>query len=228
MPYPLPLPPPQPTQADTGGPVLFATFADMRSGAVRKNAAGAVEAYLRAFPKPEHAKLIVKVQSSETDPSAVTAIANRISGRVDIELVLETLSTAEMEAFYSRTDVVLSLHRSEGFGLPLAEAMAGGKAVVATGWSGNLEFMTHEAARQLVPFALVEVHDPSGLYSNALWAEPDITVAAQLIRDLARQGELRNLMKTANREAIRRINAHWTAEALAGRAFTKHVRHAPG
>ncbi|HWE47584.1 MAG TPA: glycosyltransferase [Caulobacteraceae bacterium] len=219
MPYPVPLQPPASTVATNEGPVRFTVFADLRSGAARKNPTGAVTAYLEAFPKPGAARLLVKLLSPDADPAALTALKGLIADRADVDLVVEALSEAEMAELYQRTDIVLSLHRSEGYGLTLAEAMAAGKAVAATGWSGNLEFMTGEAARQLIPHTLVPVNDPSGLYADAAWAEPDVAKAVDLIRGLARNPELRRSLADANRAAMEAINRQWTAEALAGRAF---------
>ena len=226
MPYPIPLTSLTVKAVPAPQPVRFAAFADLRSGEARKNPAAAVHAYLKAFSGQNEAKLVVKLTSPETNPAAVSAIADLISGRNDIELITKLLSPEKMAALYARTAVVLSPHRSEGFGLTLAEAMAAGKAVAATGWSGNREFMTDEAESQFIPYRLVPVDDPSGLYSDAEWAEPDIDAAADIIGRLARQPDLRHALQAANRAAIERVNRQWTPQALAGRVFLRFARPA--
>jgi glycosyltransferase involved in cell wall biosynthesis len=79
---------------------------------------------------------------------------------------------------------VLSLHRSEGFGLVLAEAMLLGKPVIATAWSGNLTFMDDSSAA-LVGYRLVAAQDPRQTYTGASWAEPDQATAVAQLRRLA-------------------------------------------
>jgi glycosyltransferase involved in cell wall biosynthesis len=82
-------------------------------------------------------------------------------------------------------DCYVSLHRAEGYGLTLAEAMAVGRPVIGTAYSGNLEFMTDDTS-ELVPFEMTRI--PFGCVpypTTACWAEPDIDVAAQAMRRLA-------------------------------------------
>jgi glycosyltransferase involved in cell wall biosynthesis len=93
------------------------------------------------------------------------------------------------------SDIVIYLHRSEGFGLVPAQAMALGKPVIATGWSGNLEFMT-ERNTALVGYSLIPVVDPEGNFGGEgqVWADTDIDDAAQWLRPLASDAELRGKM----------------------------------
>ena len=103
-----------------------------------------------------------------------------------IHVIDRTLPQHEHEALMARSDVVISPHRAEGFGLNLAEAMACGKAVIATGWSGNLEFM-NEQNSILLPYQLTPVRDSCGIYSGfdrAQWAEAEIDAGAKALRDL--------------------------------------------
>ena len=92
-----------------------------------------------------------------------------------IRLVTEPLTYTEVQQLLACADVVMSLHRSEGFGLVMAEAMAQGKPVVATGYSGNLDFM-NEFNSLLVRHELFAVQSSEPVYmqaKQARWAEPD-------------------------------------------------------
>ena len=99
------------------------------------------------------------------------------------------MDRARLGALMGLADAYVSLHRSEGFGLPLAEAMALGKPVIATGWSGNMDFMSAENSLP-VPFKLVELERDCGPYEKgATWAAPDVEAAAVLMRRVAASPE---------------------------------------
>lgn len=212
-------------RADAG--TRFLTFADLRSTAARKNPIGAIKAYLQAFPVAGSARLVVKLTGVAADRRALGWVRALVEHRRDIEVMTETLSDAGVQTLVREADVVISLHRSEGFGLTIAEAMAQGKAVVATGWSGNVEYMTSECARQLVPYSLTEVHDPSGVYAGQRWAEPDVEVAARMIRTLAEDGALRARLGALNEAAIGELGEAWTAHRLNAEAFTDWLVQRP-
>jgi glycosyltransferase involved in cell wall biosynthesis len=91
------------------------------------------------------------------------------------------------------SDIVMSLHRSEGFGLVLAEAMLLGKPVIATGWSGNMAFMDAGSAA-LVDYRLVATDDPRQVYTGASWAEADQASAVQHLRRLADDAAARSAL----------------------------------
>ena len=113
-------------------------------------------------------------------------------------------------------DIVLSLHRSEGFGLVPAEAMLLGRPVVATGWSGNMTFMDDSCAA-LVGYRLVPARDPRGVYAvpGATWAEPDIAHAAEWLRRLGDDPGLRARLGPAGQVAARaRLGTAPLAEAV--------------
>ncbi len=130
-----------------------------------------------------------------------------VSGVPNIRLETRTLPPADALAFTAAADIVLSLHRSEGFGLVLAEAMRLGKPVVATGWSGNMDFMD-ESSAMLVPYRLIEARDPRGVYQapGAMWAEPDIAAAASMLRRLADDAGLRAALGARGRAAAARLD----------------------
>ncbi|MEI9903153.1 MAG: glycosyltransferase [Asticcacaulis sp.] len=121
---------------------------DTKSSAVRKNPWGALDAWQKAFPEPSTAaRLTLKVVDLAGDRATEQKLLAILAGRPDIRLVSERFDDQDMDAFIAAFDVLISLHRSEGFGLTLAEAMAAGVAVIATAGSGNDDFMAGEAAR---------------------------------------------------------------------------------
>ncbi len=96
------------------------------------------------------------------------------------------LPAADMTGLMAAADIVISLHRSEGFGLVPAQAMALGKPVIATGWSGNLDFMNKNNSA-LVSYSLMPVHDPEGAFEadDQMWADANVEEAAAWLRRLA-------------------------------------------
>ena len=92
------------------------------------------------------------------------------------------LSRDEINSLINISDCYVSLHRSEGFGLPLAEAMYLGKPVIATAYSGNMDFMTINNSFP-VKYKLVEIEKDVGPYrAGSVWAEPDYYYAAEMMR----------------------------------------------
>ena len=165
--------------------LTFLTMADGYSSFHRKNVFGAINAYKNAFPEDSGHTLVIKCRNLEKYAETHSALKQQISDRSDITLMSKTLLENDVWDLIQSCDVVLSLHRAEGFGLHLAEAMALGKIVVATNWSGNLSFM-HPNNSILIPSELVALSDPTGVYKafeGALWAEADIaskTVGARV------------------------------------------------
>jgi len=148
----------------------------------RKNPVGAVAAYRTAFDPDSGTELVVKMVNGKHAPEISEQLRDAIGGRLDVVVDDSYLSEPEYAALVASCDVYLSLHRSEGFGYTLAEAMAVGKPVVATGYSGNLEFMTPWNSR-LVGYDLVTVgpgHEPYP--ATARWAEPHLDEAAAALR----------------------------------------------
>src|SRR5262249_13558228 len=127
---------------------------------------------------------------------------SHILRRNNIRIIHSYLEIASMHELYRKTDVFLSMHRAEGFGLPMLEAMAHGIPVVATGWSGNMDFMNSDNSRP-VHYKLVPVADGSGIYSDSRWAEPDIAEAADALRLLYHDRDQYNYMaRMAHRQAL--------------------------
>jgi glycosyltransferase involved in cell wall biosynthesis len=121
-------------------------------------------------------------------------------GRDDIRVWDETLNRADQMALVACADCMVSLHRSEGLGLHLAEAMWLGTPTIATAYSGNLDFMDDDNSL-LIDYELVDVERGEGVYpSTAKWAEPDLDQAAAAMRRIAGDpGLARRLSETGRR-----------------------------
>jgi glycosyltransferase involved in cell wall biosynthesis len=161
---------------------LFVCMHDYHSVAARKNPVAVIEAYRRAFPDPSAARLAVKSINAGTEPAEHARVVLAAEGRDDIRLIDEYVSDSEKDAMIAAADCFVSLHRSEGFGIPLAEAMLLGKPVIATRYGGSLEFMTEQNS-YLVDWTPVPVGEGAYPYApQATWADPDLDHAATLMR----------------------------------------------
>lgn len=163
---------------------LFAL--DLFSVLERKNPLGLIDAFTKAFPKQHSADpiLVVKVINGDQRVGDLERIKLAVSAldRSDVLIIDRYMSAQEQAALMSTAQCYASLHRSEGFGLTLAESMALGKPVIATGYSGNLDFMSGDTAF-LVRWDEGVVPGGCEPYEQgARWAEPDLDHAAHLMR----------------------------------------------
>jgi glycosyltransferase involved in cell wall biosynthesis len=161
--------------------LVFLTMADTRSSLARKNPIGAMKAFVRAFPSEMDVELVVKL-SGAAHTLQFAEIIREIKMDSRMRAIHGTLSRDEVDRLFETAHIFVSLHRAEGFGLPLLEAQSHGLATIATGWSGNLDFTTPETT-MLVPYTLATMKDDGGVYGGEVtWAEPDIDAAAQAMR----------------------------------------------
>jgi glycosyltransferase involved in cell wall biosynthesis len=165
-------------------PFTVLAMADTRSSLARKNPAGAVQAFAEAFGESSSAQLLLKLSGPDEAVTAFTASLGNLAQQSNVKILRHHLDDAGLSALYDQADTLLSLHRAEGFGLPMLEALARGIPVVATAWSGNTDF-TDSGNSVGVPYRLVPVEDPAAIYSGSRWAEPDIAAAAKGLRRLA-------------------------------------------
>jgi glycosyltransferase involved in cell wall biosynthesis len=165
---------------------------DVRSSLARKNLDGAVLAFRQAFGDDPDVRLSIRLGHGSSADLVVSAFERRCAAHANIQLLGNTVDGSAYSRFIASADAVISLHRSEGFGLVLAKAMRMGLPVIATGWSGNMDFMTPETAC-LVGFEKVGVQDPQGIYPRAgqHWAEPDLGEATTWLKRLRSEPELR-------------------------------------
>ena len=172
-----------PAAESRAGYTFFFSF-DFLSIVERKNPKAAILAFERAFRPEEGARLVIKSVNGNLYPEKLRALQQAAAHRDDIEIIDGYVSQSEQFALMSRCDAYVSLHRAEGYGLTIAEAMAAGRPVLATAYSGNVDFMTAENSC-LVPFELVSV--PPGCWPyvpGSRWAEPDVNRASELMRKL--------------------------------------------
>jgi len=165
---------------------VFLTMADGMSSLTRKNPFAAIQAFKSAFGDDPSRRLVVKTRNLDHKPQAKTDIFDAIGSASNIVVLDESLSEEERWELLNSVDCFVSLHRSEGFGLVLAEAMSLGKPVVCTNWSGNMDFTTIDTAA-LVASERVPCQDPYGIYTDtsAHWAEIDHQDAVTTLRRIA-------------------------------------------
>ena len=196
--------------------VMLFSF-DFHSYLARKHPEAVLEAFRLAFPRgDEPVRLVLKSMNGAQAPAALAALQGLAGSDPRVEWRDGFWPHAESRRLMAACDVYVSLHRSEGFGQGLAEAMAMGKAVVATGYSGNLDFMDEEVAA-LVPYRLVPVQAGEYPCSAGLhWAQADVQAAAQWLRRLVDEPTTRLSLGAAARKRIRHTHAPGaTAQAVA-------------
>lgn len=185
---------------------LYLTMYDFISISERKNPQAVIEAYLKAFPiEDENVGLIIKVNHAEEKQLAV--LKKQLKYYRNIYFITENLTRLEVDSLLNAADVLISLHRSEGFGLPVAEAMSLGKPVIVTNWSATTEFMDKESAC-LVDYELEKIKKSIGPYAKGNhWADADVGHAAFYIRKLWEDIEYR---EEIGRNARNYVNGHLT------------------
>ena len=160
---------------------------DYASSIERKNPLATIAAFRAAFPVPFELgetgpRLVLKTHGSAEFDRSRSAVAAAISDRPDITVIDRVFTDEEQHDFFRHLHAFISLHRSEGYGLGPLEAMANAIPTIATGYSGNLAFMT-ETNSWLVPAGRSMVPPDESLYpTGAVWAEPDIALAARALR----------------------------------------------
>jgi glycosyltransferase involved in cell wall biosynthesis len=179
--------------------VVFGVTFDHFSVMERKNPLAAIDAFRRAIPANSGALLVVKTLNSAVYPVEHAQLEHHAAERSDIVIWDQHLTRADQLAFLSHLDVLISLHRGEGLGVHLAEAMWLGVPVMATGYSGNLDFMDDSCAR-LVGYSMIDVRNGGNIYpAGAQWADPDLDHAGEVMSALASDFGLRRTLGAAGR-----------------------------
>lgn len=185
------------------GPAIFLYVFDVSSQTERKNPGGAIDAFRRAGFAHDEAMLVLKFTNAEYDRAAVRRLHERASG-LNVVFLDGYMDREEVCALMAAADCYLSPHRSEGFGLTMLESMKLGKPVIATAYSGNMDFMT---ARNSYPigYRLTTLEQDFGPYmKGAQWADPDLDEAASVMKRIVENpAEGRERGQTAHDEVAR-------------------------
>jgi glycosyltransferase involved in cell wall biosynthesis len=158
---------------------------DFMSSQYRKNPQAAIAAYRIAARHHPELGLVIKTLNGDHHPQALAALRESVADLPHVTFITHFLTRQASWDLMACCDVLLSLHRAEGFGLAPAEMMFLGKPVVATGWSANMDFMTADNSfpvrYELKPLAQALEAYPAG----PLWAEADVEHAAHGLMALA-------------------------------------------
>jgi glycosyltransferase involved in cell wall biosynthesis len=162
--------------------IVFLHVFDAASFLPRKNPEAAIEAFRRAFPEPGRELLMLKTVNASAEQLAEL---ERLAGRSRIRIMNGYSDRNDILALHASSDACISMHRSEGLGLTLLEAMGYGKPVIATAYGGCADFLRPGSAK-LVPFRRVPVGLDVGPYpASAIWAEPCVECAAEQMQEIA-------------------------------------------
>jgi glycosyltransferase involved in cell wall biosynthesis len=181
---------------------LFLTLFDLNSYSARKNPRAVIEAFRASGLAGQGAALVLKVQNVGGNESDFAALQQSVADLPGTVLLTETLSRADIYALEAACDCFVSLHRSEGYGLAVAESMYLGKPVIATDWSATAEYLSPENGCP-VRARLVTLEQNHGPYAKgATWADPDPQHAAEHMRTLFADRTLADRLGARARETI--------------------------
>ena len=209
----------------------FLFMFDFFSTLKRKNPLGLIDAFKRAFSPGEGPQLVLKSFNGDYKPDRLAEVERAAAEHSDIHVVDRYVTGGEKDALVAACDCYVSLHRAEGFGLTLGEAMVLGKPVIATNFSGNTDFMTAENS-YLVDWTLTTVGEGGDNYpADGHWAEPDLDHAAAVMREVWEDTEGARERGGRAREEILR---DWSLKAVGeiardrleavGRTWSEHSR----
>lgn len=185
---------------------------DVGSSSTRKNPFAAIEAFRSAFHDDSDVVLILKYHSGKHEPRLALELSRAVAQLPNIRIIPESFSDEDMASLRLLSDCLLSPHRSEGFGLNIAEFLLLGKPVVATNYSGNLDFFD-ETVGFPIAYELGEIAKSTGPYPGGyVWAEP---LLSSLIEQMQRVVRDKKTVETRGRLAAERMKARYSAAAVA-------------
>jgi glycosyltransferase involved in cell wall biosynthesis len=198
---------------------IFLFAFDFWSYYERKNPEAIIRAFNKAFHNRKDVYLIIKTTHGDERPVDKVKLISTIKRNKNIELRDTFLSDEDYFSLLNQCDCYISLHRSEGLGQTMAEAMTLGKPVIATNYSGNLEFMK-ENNSCLVPYKLIPVSNYIGYSTQSKWADPDQDIAAYFMKKIVEDKKFREQISlqaasdmkffskdNMEKEIMKRINA---------------------
>jgi glycosyltransferase involved in cell wall biosynthesis len=214
----VPVPPASRSRESLGLPdaYCFLFVFDHNSVLERKKPLGLIESFRRAFEPGSGPHLVLKTINGNRHPEDVKRVRAAVAEHPDVHLIEGYLPAEEKSAMIASCDCYVSLHRSEGFGLTMAEAMYFGKPTIATGYSGNLDFMTPDNS-YLVDYRTRAIGDDADPYpTDGEWADPDLSHAASLMRQVFEEQEAAAERGRAAAADIRRTHSpHAAGEVIA-------------
>lgn len=181
---------------------LFLAMYDTHSVRARKNPDAVLEAFRKAFPNNPEVGLVLKINNPASYPEEVAEIKSRLQKTPGIHVIDRILSRQEVYDLENLCDSFVSLHRSEGFGLGLAESMFLGKPVIGTDWSGNQDFMNAGNSCP-VRCRLVKLEKNEGPYPKGqYWAEPEVDHASWYMKKIVGEPAWARSLAEAGRMTI--------------------------
>jgi GT2 family glycosyltransferase/glycosyltransferase involved in cell wall biosynthesis len=198
---------------------LFLFSYDLNSTQERKNPRAVIAAFRKAFPLGGPFGLVVKTHNPDRNSSAFAELKAELDGLPNTCLICETLSRTAVYELEQSCDCFVSLHRAEGFGLGVAEAMFLGKPVITTDWSGTAEFVNVTNGCP-VSYRLLTLDRNYGPYARGqTWADPDIDQAAHWMRSLADDSSFR---ESLGRRAAADIRRNFAPKTI-GRRYQRRL-----
>lgn len=190
---------------------VFLFSFDFYSTMMRKNPIALVKSFKNAFKNDERVLLIIKTSNGKHFKEDLAVLLKEIDECQNIKLIDSYLKREKLNSLINVSDCYISLHRSEGFGLGIAEAMYLGKPVITTAYSGNMDF-TNINNSFLVKYKLTELEKDYGLYKKGnVWADPDIDHAAYLMKYVKNNKDITNRVAKEGEKFIKR---YYNAETI--------------
>ncbi|MFO7625744.1 MAG: glycosyltransferase family 4 protein [Candidatus Fermentibacteraceae bacterium] len=194
---------------------IFLFSFDFNSSLSRKNPLALIKAFRMAFKPTQKVRLVIKSQNSVYSPHQMNTLREAAEG-LNVCFIDQCFDDNTNLTLTKSCDAYVSLHRAEGFGLGIAEAMAMGKPVIATGWSGNMDFM-NTANSIPVRYELAPLAETDPPYEKgSLWAVPDLADAAQKMRLLFENRSLGHEIGHLAKEYMLRHNSPEAVGQLIG------------
>lgn len=205
---------------------VFLFYFDFHSFIERKNPVGLVQAFRSAFGSRQDVQLLIKSSHSREHLDELQLL-QRAAGEANVRVFDEVLSRDAKFGLMMAADCYVSLHRSEGFGLTIAEAMWCGKPTIATDYSGNRDFMTAETSYP-VPYRLVGIDRDHGPYRvGQKWAQPDLSYASDVMRHVEANREQAAEMGRRARARVSKVLSPVTIGSTVLRRLDELGFHAP-